>query len=212
MIALYIVLSVLLLLFLIALIPVTLTLKYKEQVELTASALAIKFQLHPRKKKKVKISDYSQKKAERRKKKALRKRARGASKKAVKKQEGKPQEKKPLLESLEIIYKLLSTCAAQATKHVKIKTTRIVINVATDDAAKTAMLYAAVSNSVLLILTFLDSCGKLKGSAQSTVSVNADFLSEKSSADIEISFTLRVWHIAKSLFVTALKYVTQKSK
>ena len=215
MIALYIALSVLLFLFLVALIPVSLTLKYKDEVELTASVWAIRIPLYPRKKKKVKISDYSHKKLEKRKKKALKKRL-----KTQKKLEGNqkaakaaPQkEKKPILESLELIYELLKTYITQTVKYVKIKTTRIVINVATDDAAKTAMLYAAVSNSEAVILTLLDNCKKLKNAPQATVAVNADFLSEKCSADIELSFTMRVWHLAKTLFVTAFKYVTQKSK
>lgn len=218
MTAICIVLSVLLLLFLIALLPVSLTLKYRDEVALTASVWAIRFQLYPKKKKKVKISDYTLKKEKKRKKKALKKRLKAekklqnAKKRTAKKTTIKPKEKKSLLESLELIYELLTAFIGGIIKHVKIKTSKIRLTVASDDAAKTAMLYAAANNAVLLIVTFLDSCKKVKKLHSSDISVNAGFLEEKCSADIEISFSLRVWHLVKILFVSALKYVTHKSK
>lgn len=204
MTAIYIVLSVLLLLFAISVLPISLTLKYKDDVVLTASVLTVKLPLYPRKKKKAKISDFKTKKAK--KKKA------SGKKSPTKKADGKSKEKKTMLESLDLIRELLVSCISGTIKHVKIKTTRIIINVATDDAAKTALLYAAVNNAVLLIVTFLDRCKKAKNLKGSEISVNADFLAQKSSADVEITFLLRVWHLIKILFTSALKYVTHKSK
>ena len=198
MTAIYIVLSVLLLLFAIAMLPVSLTLEYMDNVALTASVLAVKIPLYP--KRKAKASDIKTKKAK--KKKAFSKKADGKSK----------DEEKTLLESLNLIRELLVSFFGGVAKHVKIKTTRIIINVAADDAAKTALLYGAVNNTVLFILTFLDKCKKVKNLKTSEISVNADFLSEKSSADVKITFTLRVWHLIKIIFASALKYVTYKSK
>ena len=203
MTAIYIVLSVLLLLFAIAMLPVSLTLEYKDNVALNASVLAVKIPLYP--KKKAKASDPKTKKAK--KKKAF------IKKSAIKKADKKPnQEEKSLLESLKLIRELLVSFFGGIAKHVKIKTTRIIINVAAADAAKTALLYGAVNNAVLFILTFLDKCKKVKSLKSSEISVNADFLSEKSSADVKITFTLRVWHLIKIIFASALKYVTYKSK
>lgn len=214
MTALCIVLSVLLFLFLVAIIPVSLTLKYKDEVAVTASVWVIKFGLYPKKKKKVKISDYTLKKEKKRKHKALKKKLKKNKElqNAKKSSDVKPKEKKSLLESLGLIHELLTAFVGGVVKHVKIKTTKIQLTVASDDAAKTALLYAAASNAVLLIVTFLDSFKKVKNLHSSDISVNADFLTEKSYADIEISFSLRIWHLIKILFASALKYVTHKSK
>lgn len=216
MIAVYIVLSVLLLIFILAMLPVSLNLKYRDEVSLCASVLGLKFMLYPKKKEKVKISDYSKKKLEKKKRKAQRKRLKlkkkADSKRATAKPSGEPKRKPSFSENLQLIYGLLKACIGQASKYVKLKAQKIVINVGSEDAAKTALLYAAVNNSVVLILTLLDSCKKLKNFKGSEIAVNADFVSEKCSADVDISLSMRVWQILKGLFAAALKYVKSKSK
>lgn len=216
MIAVYIVLSVLLLIFILAMLPVSLNLKYRDEVSLCASVLGLKFMLYPKKKEKVKISDYSKKKLEKKKRKAQRKRLKlkkkADSKKTTAKPSGEPKRKPSFSENLQLIYGLLKACIGQASKYVKLKAQKIVINVGSEDAAKTALLYAAVNNSVVLILTLLDSCKRLKNFKGSEIAVNADFISEKCSADVDISLSMRVWQILKGLFAAALKYVKSKSK
>ena len=212
MIALYIVFTVLLLLFIVAILPVSLCVKYKDEVSLSASVLAFKFFIYPKKKERVKISDYSKKKLEKQKKKAIKKRLKKKSKSALKKSQKNPAAKKELSisEKLELVYKLLKESIGQAAKRVKIKTQKIVITIGSDDAAKTAMLYAAASNAVLLILTLLDNCKKLKGFKGSEIAVNADFTAQKCSADLEIIFSMRVWQLLKSLFAVTFKYLKDK--
>ena len=168
--------------------------------------------LYPKKKKKVKISDYSKKKLEKQKKKAIKKRLKKKS--TPSKSQPKPAEKKELSfsEKLELVYKLLKSAIGQAAKQVKIKTQKIVITIGSDDAAKTAMLYAAASNAVLLILTLLDNCKKLRGFKGSEVAVNADFTAQKCSADLEIIFSMRVWQLLKSIFAVTLKYLKDKEQ
>lgn len=209
MTALCIIFLILLLLFFIAIIPVSLTLKYDSEISVFTTILGLKITLYPKRKKKVKISDYSLKKTRRRQKKELKKAAKSTQTKV--KRTGTSQ-KRSLLEDVELIYKLLKKLASEVSHHVKIKTKRIILNVASDDAAKTAILYAAVNNAVLLILTLLDNFEKLEKARRSEIAVNADFLSAKSSADIELSFSLRIWQLIKILFATALEYVTQKLK
>lgn len=216
MIAVYIVLSVLLLIFILAMLPVSLNLKYRDEVSLCASVLGLKFMLYPKEKEKVKISDYSKKKLEKKKRKAQRKRLKlkkkADSKKTTAKPSGEPKRNPSFSENLQLIYGLLKACIGQASKYVKLKAQKIVINVGSEDAAKTALLYAAVNNSVVLILTLLDSCKRLKNFKGSEIAVNADFVSGKCSADVDISLSMRVWQILKGLFAAALKYVKSKSK
>ena len=212
MIALYIIFTVLILLFVAAILPVSLCVKYKDEVTLSASVLSFKFFIYPKKKKKVKISDYSKKKLEKQKKKAIKNRLKKKS--TPSKSQPKPAEKKELSfsEKLELVYKLLKSAIGQAAKQVKIKTQKIVITIGSDDAAKTAMLYAAASNAVLLILTLLDNCKKLRGFKGSEVAVNADFTAQKCSADLEIIFSMRVWQLLKSIFAVTFKYLKDKEQ
>lgn len=206
------------LLLLVAWLPVTLTVRYREELSVEISTFAIKRRLYPKEKKKIKISDYSKKNIEKRRKKALKKKLK-AEKKRQKKQ--KPQnsgapapsaKKRGLVESIELIKELLSVLIPNTAKRVKIKATKIIINVATDDAAKTALLFPAVNGAVLGLVTYLDDASKFRGLDRSSISVNADFVSQKTTADIDISFSLRGKHILEILFATALKYVTQKTK
>ncbi len=207
MIALYIITAVLLLLLAIAMLPIALTLKYKDEVSVRLSLWDIKLKEFPKKKKKIKISDYSQK--------AIKKR----QKKAQKPQKEKPKSsdkaqtpKKGLLDNLGLIKELLTVIVKGVWGKLKIKASKIVITVATDDAAKTAMLFPAVNTAVLGIVTFLDNESKLKSLDKSDIAVRADFTAQKSTADIEISFSMRLWQILGILFATALKYVSQKTK
>lgn len=207
MIALYIITAVLLLLLAIAMLPIALTLKYKDEVSVRLSLWAIKLKEFPKKKKKIKISDYSQK--------AIQKQ----QKKAQKPQKEKPTSsdkeqdpKKGLLDNLGLIKELLTVIVKGVWGKLKIKASKIVITVATDDAAKTAMLFPAVNTAVLGIVTFLDNESKLKSLDKSNIAVRADFTAQKSTADIEISFSMRLWQILGILFATALKYVSQKTK
>ena len=157
MIALYIILSVLLLLFLISIIPLSLTFIYKDEVVIYARIWKFKIPIYPKKKKKSKISDYSPKKLERQKRRALRKKkakgkALGTKQKRKTSLPKDGDKKKSFIENLELIAELLKTYLGHAVKHVKIKTTKIILNIGSDDAAKTALLYAAAKNALLVIL------------------------------------------------------------
>ena len=218
MIALYIISAILLLLLVLASLPVTLTVKYREELEAEISVFTIKRKIYPKEKKKVRISDYSKKNIEKRRKKALRKKLK-AEKKRQKKQLPKkagetatPKKGKGLLESIGLIKELLSALIPKTAKRIRIKATRIIINVATDDAAKTALLFPAVNGAVIGLVTYLDNASRFKDLDKSNIAVRADFVSQRTTADIEISFSLRSKHLLEILFASALKYVTKKSK
>ena len=211
MIALYIITAFLALLFLAAIAPVTLSVKYKESLRLSLTALGILLYERPKKKKKIKVSDYSVKSVKKRLKKAeKKKKAPSAPKKQNASGEKATEGKKNLNSLLKLIKELLSSLIPRVWGKIKIKTTRIIITVATDDAAKTALATTAVNGAVLGLITYLENESKLSGLDRSQISVSPDFLSESSSADIEISFSLRVWQIIGILFATALKYVKNK--
>ncbi len=202
MIALYIVISILLLIIALLNLKASVILTYKDDVSVKLSVLGIKFYLYPKKEEKVKISKRKQKK---KKKKKTVKTAKGTE------PQGK-KEKASLIDSLDLIKELIIVLFKKTNKRIKLKASKILINVSTDDAAKTALLFAAVNNTLAAIIKYLEETDKLETLKKSEISVRSDFITGKSSADIKILFTLRVWHVAEILFATALKYVTLKNK
>lgn len=214
-----IVLSVLLLLFVLLMIRGHATVEYRDSVTVRISILGIPFWRYPKKKKKIRLSDYTPKKLEKKKRREARlqdKRKKRLAKKAKRRGEpsagSTPAKKRGLLENLGLIREILTVLIGKSAKHIRVHADRILINVATDDAAKTAILFGAVNQAVVGILELLDQTQKLSVSRSSTISVKADFAAQKSTADISITLSLRVWQILKVLFHTALQYTKTKTK
>lgn len=199
MTAIYIILGVLWLLALLALLPSSLTLKYREELEIEAKVIGKRIRLYPKSRKKTENAHTPPKKKPKR-----------VSKKTSK-DSAVSEKKKSVLETLGLIKEILATVIPKTAKRVKITSTRIIVNVGSDDAAKTALLFPAVNGAVLALVTYLDNKNKFTGLDRSNIAVRADFLSNKLTADIEISFSLRLWHIAEILLAAALKYTIQKS-
>lgn len=221
--ALLIILSVLLVLFLLLMLRGNVTVEYRDAVSVRITALGISLWQYPRKKKKIKLSDYTPEKIAKRKRHEERRLARRLAKKKkqlakkakkgeVRTTEATPPKKRGLLENLELIREILTTLLARFTKHIRLRATRIKITVATDDAAKTAILFGAVNQAVVGLVELLDQTKKWRRLRESELSVKADFTADKSIADISITLSLRVWQVLDILFRTALSYIKTKFK
>ena len=207
MIVLYIILALMLLIGALLALPIKVTLDYKESIRLSVSLFGIGLWDHPKPKKKVNLSHYSNK--------AVAKRRRRLEEKQKKKQPKKkkskttpqtPNQKMGPLEGLGQIRKQLSAILSRSVKHVRIEVDRFIIRVAGEDAAETAILFGAVNQAAVGLLSFLSEAGKLKRLRKSRLSVTADFTAQKSVADIRISLTMRLWQIADILLHTPLVY------
>ncbi|MCL2518792.1 MAG: DUF2953 domain-containing protein, partial [Oscillospiraceae bacterium] len=82
--------------------------------------------------------------------------------------------------------------------------------VATDDAAKTALLYGAVSQSVVYLLEIIQK--NVKKVKKGRILVVSDFTGTDFDARINITFKLRVWQILSLALKTAFTYIKSKSK
>ena len=193
--------------------------EYGETLSVRVTILGFTLFCRPKKKKKVNVDDYAPKKLARLRRREATKLARRAKKQAKKSQKKQkkqqsaspaPAKKKGLVDNLGVIRELLAVVFARFTHHVKIRATRIVIKVATDDAAKTAILFGAVNQAVAAILEILDSSGKLQGLKSARILVAPDFTAEKTSADIHIVLSLRVWHMLDILLRAAWRFVKRK--
>lgn len=186
----------LLLLLLLLTLRVKLYITYREEIRVSAGALGIKIRLYPRKKK-IKWRKYSPERAAKIAAKEERKRAKDAAKKAKKQAQKKaktePQEV-DVAERMRMVRALVAALFRRAKKHLHLHTARLRIRVASSDAAKTAILYGAVCQSLSYLLAILDRMTKLK-STSSEVEVFPDYLSEKSTADVKLVFSISVYGI-----------------
>lgn len=184
------------------------------ELHLAVKVLFLTFRIAPAKEPKpVKIKDFTPKKYKKRLrrdyreylKKQEKKEQKEAAKKEKKerkkaeKQKDKPP-KRSILDWVNLSASVLSVLFKKFFKHLRIKVARLHINVATGDAASTAILYGVIIQSVTYIIEILNSATNLKGLKKADISVNADYLSESTAVDMKFIFSLRVWHIFSILF------------
>lgn len=114
-----------------------------------------------------------------------------------------------LFDLLLYIVDLIKAVLGQLVKYARIKICRINVSVATDDAAKTALLFGAVSGAIYSILEFFDTFLLLKKNYKK-ISVNPDFSSENSSADIKIILKIKPIHALLALLHLAPVLVKER--
>ena len=117
-----------------------------------------------------------------------------------------------LVDKLNSIRDILSVLFENFHHRLHVKLSKIHIRVATGDAAKTAILYGAVSTSVACIIDVIDDFAKLKPIKDRSVSVEPDFLSDKSSAKVNILLYMRVGSIIKMFLNSFIDYYSSKEK
>lgn len=127
----------------------------------------------------------------------LQREERRARKKQLKKQKqasAAAQLPKPnLIENLSMIRALIKKLYRVTKGKIKIRTLRLHIVVATDDAAKTALLYSGVSASASLLLNWIDRHLSPIEHYAGEVSVQPDFTGGVSGADIDLIFSVSLF-------------------
>ena len=180
--------------------------------------LFVKIKILPAKKPK-KVGGMSERKAgkireairKKQEKKALAKK----EKEAAKKEKEKTKEKKPLsqqISDIKILVDVVLTALGKFFGHLRIKMTRIKIVVASEDAATTAVAYGAISQSLNILLPALETVKNFKSLDKADIDVRADFLSSSPEFDIEISLSIRVWHILHAGLAALVKFIKRKLK
>ena len=106
---------------------------------------------------------------------------------------------------------IASALIRKTQKKLRLVAARLHINVATGDAAKTAVLYGLVCQSLAYLLAALDRVTKLRA-AEPDVAVTADYLAEKPSVDVKLVFSVRVAGVISLLISTALSYLRQRQQ
>ena len=177
-----------LLLFLL-LMPLRVTLFYEEDLAVTLSLWGLSFSLYPGEEK-VRLSDYSKKKLRKKRRKAKEK----ERQQAMASENKRKKSVKQSLNTLRLSLYLLKNSYKKIASALRIKVHRLHVKVATDDAAKTAVLYGVASSSVAYLLEFLRDFTKTK-EKKDAVAVWANFCDSESSIDVKISFTASLYRL-----------------
>ena len=182
LVPLIIVAAVLLLIALLLALRIRLTLICRDQVTLDLRVLFVRKRLFPRreKAKEKKRSEEKQSKDEE------------TPEKEKHRKEHEEETPLTLAEKIRLTRGIAAILIRCSHKHLHLRAKRVHINVATGDAAETAIAYGAVSQSLAYLLAGLDKVTDLRA-APPDVAVTADFLGERSSADIELIFSVSVW-------------------
>jgi len=192
MIALYIILAILLCLFLLLMLRVRVILFCDEVIRVDLRILFLRFHLFPRKKK-VKIRDYSYKRYQRR----LQKAAQKKPEKEGPKKPARPKQKLPLRRRISLFVSLFDGIYQRFLRYFRIDIAKLKIDVATGDAAKTAILTGVVSQSVAYLCAILDEHTNLGRTYRAEIFVRPNYLAERSHVEGKFIFSIRILRLCE---------------
>ena len=174
---------------------------YDKDLCVYVKVLFIKYTIYPAKRKKFNNKKYEKKKS---KEKEI--------KQPVLKSAEEKEKKGSLLDKILYVKEILSVLIKTFANHLRINIAQLHIKVASPDAAQTAIMYGAISGAVAGIIEIIDSYSNIKYQETNSVTVDADFLSEKCEASINISLSISVYGAIITLAKTFWKSITLKNK
>lgn len=192
MIALYIVLGIALLIFAILITKIRFFICYEDDLRVFARIWFLKFNIVPSKEKKPKA-----KKAKK--------------KKAITESSEKKKDEKSIARKLWEMRSILTEIISKFLGKLHFKFLKLRINIACDNAAKTALLYAGANQGVAYIIEILRNVSNVDVSTHSDVSVNANFISQKSEFEGKIELYIRVLPLISVGLHAIKEYVKFKS-
>lgn len=193
------------------------TVSYSDELTLYVRVLFVKIKILPAKKGGKRVRSMSRSKAARIRKKLRRKEKQKLDKKLEKKkkkaEEKETKEKKSLgeiIDTLKMIAGIVGTVLRKFFRHLRVDVARFNINIASDNAATTAIAYGAATQTVSYIMALLADSKNVRGLDTAQISINADYLSDTPTADIKLSFSLRVWHVFDIAFAALFRLIRSK--
>lgn len=196
MTALIIICSVLLLLFLIGQIRPHVILRAKENFDVYIKVLFIRKRVFTTKK----IEPPDPELDLPRKKKKPKKEKK---KKVKSKDKNKPKTKIAVMDILDMVKKLIMTIFKRFKKYLRVRVYNFSIDVATGDAAKTAILFGAVCGACSLIFEILESAMDFRIKDGADIGARCDYLSEKTRTNIDVDISISVGQVIKLALAAA---------
>lgn len=194
----------LLLLFgLLLLLRVGVQLRYDGSFSVKLKVLFLSFTLFPKKEKlRIKGQPPSEKKAKKEKKK----------KQKQKKEKEKAVSKKPDFSEMFSFYKQLFTevilpALGRFLKHLHLRVDQLQIEIASEDAAKTALLYGSAVSGGTAFLEFLRNITHLKMGREEEIYIRSRFDKTEGSCRVRITLSLFLWQAVHILLPALMKYL-----
>jgi hypothetical protein len=212
MVALIIILCIAAILALLLLTKVTLRIRYKESLCIDLKILFIKLRIYPSKKKPKRYRHSMSKRKAKKIRDSLKKKPKKERKIFKKKKEDEEKDKEEeldkndILSIISIIINFVKNFIRLFSKSIRLKASKIHLTVATDNAASTALTYAAVTESINVLFPLLDRIKAVKKLPHGKdLSVNVDFIAEEPTIDIEIELYIRVIRALGSILGALIK-------
>jgi hypothetical protein len=208
------------------------TIEYKEELALWIRLFGIKINILPKKQKKYRHSKYTLKKIRRRdeayakkkaksdaakkkraeekaKRKAEEEKRRASMTKAQLKAEKKRKkaEKPKLTDIISLSAQVAKLFFSRFFGKLHIKVARLHVNVATGDAATTAILYGAVYPAAHLLFAGLDKISKIDGKKKADMLITADYLGEQTTVDLKITFSTSLGAVLGAVLKAGFKFL-----
>jgi len=108
-----------------------------------------------------------------------------------------------LSEMIESILEIAKFLVGSFQRYAKLKIKNFAIIIATDDAQKTALDYGLITQTTYYLYEFLNQHFNI---SQNNIKIYADFGSTKTSFDINMKFSIKLWHVLKTIFFMLIKY------
>ena len=204
MTALYITLGILFVLLLLLFLPLAIVLRYDGSVSVKFFVLFLPFSFYPRKRRE---RDYSKRSVDRKKRRLEKKAARKG--KTTKKKPTSQKGKRDVLSPLKLILHILTATHPRLVRAFRIRLCELRVTVATEDAAKTAILYGAASQITALVLEVCERFLWCKRNKR-RVDVVADFCGTESSVSAHIRFTSNLYRILRLGIAAGIVFLKHK--
>ncbi|MBR0449397.1 MAG: DUF2953 domain-containing protein [Clostridia bacterium] len=209
MTALIVILSIALLIALLLSTKVLLHIRYEESLTVYLRVLFVKIRLYPSKKEKKKHPHSMSKRKAQKIKDSLQKKPKEEPKKRKskkKEKEKEPKEAPDLISIISIITSFVKSFLRLFAGSVRIRSSRLHIVVAAEDAADTAIAYGALTQAINLLFPMLDGIKTFKHLPRGKeLSVRADFLSDTSKIDADVELYIRVGSALKAVCLAAIR-------
>jgi hypothetical protein len=175
---LYILCGVLLLFLLVAFIKITVYISFANDLRVFIRVLFFKIRIYPFKEEKVE-------------KKPVQKKKPGKIKEAK-----PPRPRPPLKETLLLVKELVTEILGRFGRYIRIEEYRVKVLVATDDPAKTGVLYGAICGVLGSISVMIYRIKRrTRRAGRIYTEVNADFVSEEYELFLSVALSMRVWQL-----------------
>lgn len=188
MIALSIIGGILLFFLLLLSIRIHLLLDLDGDLRLRMRVLCFRFQIHPRKRTPRGVIRKQRKQEKKRLKKMAKKQKPPKETNEISEKTAQKKKKTDILALIRLAIRILKQIARKFPSYFKLKIKRCIIKVGGKDAAETAIRYGAVRAGVSALATVADSCFTVKTTRKSVLTVDPDFLSDKSTISLSMDF------------------------